>query len=85
MNLLKDLVVKERIRDFLEGISSQIIDRKYTEETFELASNTLYKIFNKAESMSEEDANAYLTTCIGVYLLASFEKDDDKIIDISPK
>ena len=82
---LREFTTREHIKDFFEGVAAQMPARQYTEETFDRAVETLYRLFAKAEDMDKDESDAYLTTCLGVYILASYEKNDDIITDISPK
>lgn len=63
------------------------LTHKYEDEHIELAIDTIFKIFKTASTMSEEDADSYLTTCLGVYILDSFSghPDDGVITNIKPR
>ena len=79
---------KEEIKNFFESIACQA-SREYSEETFETAVDTMYKLFMKAEDMSKADADAYLTICLGLYMMESFESaiaaDVHLVTGVKPK
>ena len=81
---LKEFAKKEGIKDFFVCLRSQA-RKEYSDETFELAIDVFFKIFDIAESMSDDDADSYLTACLGLYMLESFENGDgDLLIGIKP-
>ena len=69
---LSEFAKKEEIRNFFESIVCQA-SREYSEEAFETAVDTMYKLFIRAEDMSKAAAAAYLTMCLGLYMMESFE------------
>lgn len=81
---LKEFKKKEEVKDFFEGVTQQM-SKQYSKETFDNAVDTMYKLFKRAENMSSEDVDSYLTTCLGVYILDSFENSDYIITDIMPE
>jgi len=81
---LKEFAKKESIKDFFVCLRSQA-KREYSDETFELAIDVFFKLFNIAEKMNEDDADAYLTACLGLYMLEAFETGTgDLLIGIKP-
>ena len=79
---------REEIKNFFESIVCQA-RREYSEETFETAVDTMYKLFKKAEAMSKDDSDAYLTICLGLYMMESFESaiaaDVHLVTGVKPK
>ena len=76
---------RQEIADFIEGIRMQAGDRTFSEETLEQAAETMHTIFKNTETLDSDGVDAYLTTCLCVYILDSYEKDVDMITDIKPK
>ncbi len=81
---LKEFKKKEEVKDFFEGVTQQM-DKQYSKEAFDNAVDTMYTLFKRAENMNSEDVDSYITTCLGVYILDSFKKNDHIITDIMPE
>ena len=81
---LSEFAKKEDLRNFFKGITSQS-HREYTEEVFEAAVDAMYDIFIQANAMSKDDCDMYLTTCLGLYMIESFENGDEMVTGIKPK
>ena len=69
---------KEDIKNFFEGIISQS-HREYTEEVFDAAVDAMYQIYTQAEDMDKDNTDMFLTTCLGLYMIESFENGVDRI------
>jgi len=78
---LAEFAQKEDIKNFFEGITSQS-RREFTKEVFDAAVDAMYDIFIQAEKMSKNDADMFLTTCLGLYMIESFENG---YVTISPR
>jgi hypothetical protein len=76
---------KQAVEDFLAGIITQQKNgREWPESLFKQAVDTMYNMYDRADTMSKDDADAYITTCLGVYLLETFYNSDNVITDIKP-
>ena len=82
---LKNYVEKQEIIDFMEGVRRQLVHKEYTDDLIEMAAETMTKIFKKASMLSDDDADAFLTTCLAVYILESYSNGGELITDISPE
>ena len=80
---LKEYAQKEDIRNFFEGIVSQS-RREFTEEVFDTAVDAMYDLYVQARSMDKNDADMFLTTCLGLYMIESFENGVD-MVTIKPR
>jgi len=69
---------KEGIRDFFESIISQS-RREFTEEVFDAAVDAMYDIFMQANTMNKDNADMFLTTCLGLYMIESFENGAEMV------
>ena len=75
---LSEFAQKEDIRNFFEGIISQSC-REFTEEVFDAAVDAMYQIYTQAENMDKDNADMFLTTCLGLYMIESFENGVDRV------
>jgi hypothetical protein len=75
---------KEQIKNFIEGLVHQA-GRNYSPETIEAVEERFFAMFALAEDMDEDAADTYLTHCLGIYMLESYETSDMWITKIEPR
>ena len=80
---LTEFAQKEDIRNFFEGIISQS-PREFDEEVFDAAVDAMYEIYVQAGEMDKSDADMYLTTCLGLYMIESFQNGTE-MVTIKPR
>jgi len=81
---MKEYLRKQECKNFFEGITRNA-RKNYEPGTVEAAEECFYDIFTTAETMSNEDADAFLSTCLGLFILESYSTSNERIGKITPK
>ena len=81
---MKEYLRKQQCENFFEGITRQA-RKNYAPETVEAAEECFYDLFTTAETMSNEDADTYLSTCLGLFILESYSTSNERIGKVTPK
>lgn len=81
---MKEFAKKQECKNFFEGIVQQA-RKNYEPETIEAAEECFYSLFTVAETMSGGDADAYLSACLGLFILESYSTSDERIGKVTPR
>jgi len=81
---MKEYLRKQQCKNFFEGITRNA-RKNYEPEAVEAAEECFSDLFATAETMSNEDADAYLSTCLGLFILESYSTSNERIGKVTPK